>query len=432
MTGRGSRSQVRQSRLDGGATRGFWFLRDVPVVVWLIAAVAAALTHAWLPAPRWLLIHLLLLGAVSHSIMVWSRHFSDALLHTPVRAGDRDRQSARLALLNGGAVLVIVSMLIGRWPVTAVGAAAIAGAALWHAASLLGQLRTALPARFAMTVRYYIAAASFLPLGALLGTLMARGTTDRTQERMMLAHVSLNVLGWLGLTVFGTLVTLWPTMLRTRIAAGAERAASRALPILLAGVAVTAVTALTGVILGTAFGLALYLLGFAVLAEPLARIAIAKPPSSFATRSVLAGLLWLTGTLTLLMVVLACSSTWAEVDGRLTDATPLLAAGFAAQVLLGAMSYLMPVALRGGPAAVRAATQVLDRYASLRLGLVNLGLLASAPALPSTVRAPAAYLVLAGFAPFVPLVALAARASHQARTAATPQAPREATGADQS
>lgn len=415
MTVRGSRLQAAQERPGGAAARGFWFLRDVPVVVWLVGAVVAALAHTWLPAPRWLMIHLLLLGAVSHSILVWSRHFTDALLHTPVRAGDRRSQSARLAMLNGGAVLVVVGMLVSRWPVTSVGAAAVAGATLWHGASLLAQLRAALPARFAMTVRYYIAAAALLPVGALLGVLMARGATDRTQERLMLAHVGLNVLGWLGLTVLGTLVTLWPTMLRTRIASGVERAASRALPVLLAGVAVTAVSALAGVILGTAFGLALYLLGFAVLAEPFARVAIAKPPSSFATRSVLAGLLWLAGTLTLLMLGLAFSATWASVDARLTDATPLLAAGFGAQVLVGAMSYLMPVALRGGPAAVRAANQVLDRTGSLRLVLVNVGLLASAPVVPVAVRTLAAYLVLGGFAPFIPLMALAARASHRAK-----------------
>ncbi|HEV7194781.1 MAG TPA: copper oxidase, partial [Pedococcus sp.] len=205
MTRRRSRFPVPESRPALGGARGFWFLRDVPVVLWLVATVGVALMHTALPAPRWLLIHLLLLGAASHSILVWSRHFTDAMLHSPARTGDRGRQSARLALLNGGALIVVVGVLIGRWPVTSVGAAAIAGATLWHGGSLLVQLRAALPARFAMTVRYYIAAATLLPVGALLGTLMARGTTDRTQERLMLAHVSLNVLGWLGLTVLGTL-----------------------------------------------------------------------------------------------------------------------------------------------------------------------------------------------------------------------------------
>ena len=71
------------------ATRGFWPLRDLPVVLWLLAVIAVALVHRSLPAPRWLLIHLLLLGAVTHAILVWSRHFAEALLHTAPAPGDR-------------------------------------------------------------------------------------------------------------------------------------------------------------------------------------------------------------------------------------------------------------------------------------------------------------------------------------------------------
>ncbi|HJR51204.1 MAG TPA: hypothetical protein VJ794_08880, partial [Gemmatimonadales bacterium] len=90
-----------------GTGRGFWPLRDLPVVLWLLATVAAALLHPFLPAPRWLMIHLLLLGAVSHAILVWSRHFADALLHTAPRNGDRRVRSTRLLLLNAGAAGVV-------------------------------------------------------------------------------------------------------------------------------------------------------------------------------------------------------------------------------------------------------------------------------------------------------------------------------------
>lgn len=411
---------TRLSRTPGpgitaGGGRGFWPLRDLPAAVWMVAVVAAALLHTALPAPRWLMIHLLLLGAVSHSILVWSKHFADALLHTPQQPNDRPHQSIRLALLNLGTVLVVVGVLTGWWPVTAVGAGAIAAAALWHGAALLRQLRAALPARFAMTVRYYVAAAAMLPVGALLGALMSHGVDERTHERLLVAHVAVNLLGWLGLTVLGTLVTLWPTMLRTRIAPGAERAATRALPVLLAAVTVTVTAALTGVLPGIALGLALYLVGLGVLAVPFARVARAKPPSSFPAWSVLAGLLWFAGTLILLTITMVSASTWPQAHERLSAATPALAAGFAAQVFLGALSYLMPVALRGGPGAVRAATQVLDRGGPLRIALVNLGLLASLTPAPSTVRTLAGLLVLGGFAAFLPLMVIAARASRRAK-----------------
>ena len=64
-------------------TRGFWPLRDLPVVGWLLAVVVVALVHPWLPAARWLLLHLVLLGAAGHAILVWSRYFADTLLRVP-------------------------------------------------------------------------------------------------------------------------------------------------------------------------------------------------------------------------------------------------------------------------------------------------------------------------------------------------------------
>ncbi|MEP7333011.1 MAG: multicopper oxidase domain-containing protein [Terracoccus sp.] len=398
---------------------GFWPLRDLPTVLWLLAALVAVAAHSIVPAPRWLLIHLLLLGAVSHSILVWSRYFADALLHLPARPGDRRRQSSRLALLNGGAAVVVVGVLAAQWVLTAVGATAVAVAALWHGTVLFLQLRRALKARFAMTVRYYVVAAALLPVGALLGTIVTAGGGSSHDERLVLAHVAVNVLGWLGLTVLGTVVTLWPTMLRTRVVPGAERAASVALPVLAVAVVVVVAATLAGSLLGAAAGLALYLAGVGVLAVPFVRCARAKPPSSFPTRSVLAGLTWLVGTLALLTGAVATAPGWEQAHERLTLVTPALAVGFAAQVLFGAMSYLMPVVLRGGPSAVRAATAMLERGAPLRLTLVNFGLLVTVLPVPPVVQTLAGLLVVAGFTAFLPLMALAAKASRRAKGAAS-------------
>ncbi|GMA18709.1 hypothetical protein [Arsenicicoccus piscis] len=62
------------------SARGPWPLRDRPVVVWLLAAFLVSLVHRFLPESRWLMVHLVLLGAVTHSIVVWSTHFAEALL----------------------------------------------------------------------------------------------------------------------------------------------------------------------------------------------------------------------------------------------------------------------------------------------------------------------------------------------------------------
>src|SRR5699024_5536787 len=58
------------------ASRGRWPLRDYPAVVWLLAAVVVAIAHQVVPSARWLMVHLVLLGAITHSIMVWSTYFA--------------------------------------------------------------------------------------------------------------------------------------------------------------------------------------------------------------------------------------------------------------------------------------------------------------------------------------------------------------------
>jgi nitrite reductase (NO-forming) len=400
--------------IETRSTRGFWALRDLPVVLWLMAVVVTALLHSWVPAPRWLVIHLLLLGAVSHAILVWSKHFADALLHSAPQAGDRRSQSARLLLLNAGALVVVAGVVSDVWPVTTIGAAAVAAAALWHGAALARQMSRALPARFAATVRYYVAAACFLPVGASLGMLLARGLSDSLQEQVVLAHAAVNLLGWMGLTIVGTLVTLWPTMLRTRIAQGSERAALRAFPVLVASIVVTAVGALAGLQLIAALGIVGYVAGLAIVAVPFVATARGKAPSSFSTWSLLAGLLWLVGCLTVLAIGVATAPSWQVVGDRLGWLAVFFAVGFGSQVLLGALSYLVPVALGGGPAPVRAATGALGLGGALRVGMVNAGLVLCALPVSGFVRALCAAVVLVGLASFVPLLFLA---MHAARTA---------------
>lgn len=395
--------------------RGFWPLRDLPVVFWLAALGITTLIHTLVPAPRWLMIHLLLLGAVTHSILVWSKHFADALLHTAANQTERRTQSQRLLLLNGGVLFVVAGVLAGLWPLTVVGASAVASAVVWHGCALVLQMKRALPARFAATVHYYIAAACFLPVGAVFGTLLARGLSDPLHDQMVLAHAAINLLGWMGFTIVGTLVTLWPTMLRTRIAAGSERAAQRALPVLVVSVVVIAVAALSGLRVLTAIGLIGYLIGLGIVAGALYMAARGKPPSSFPALSVLCGLLWLAGCVAAAAVGVGTASSWAEVGNRFGWLTPFLAAGFGAQVLFGALSYLIPMSLGGGPGPVRAANTAMDKGGALRIVMVNAALLVCALPVPSVVRVACSALALVGLASFLPLLFLAIRASRTAK-----------------
>lgn len=387
-----------------------WHLgANAPVAAWLAALLAVALLRPYLPEARWLLAHLLLLGAVTNAIFVWSAHFADAMLRRRASAGSRRWQVARLVTLNVGVLTVVAGMAGSAWLLTLAGSVVVGTAAAAHGITLALQTRAALPSRFGATVHYYIAASLALPIGAGLGAALAAYPADPWYGRLLVAHITLNLLGWIGLTVLGTLVTLWPTMLRTRIAPGAERLARQALPVLAGAV----VLAVTGALCGwqglAAAGVAAYLGGVLWALRPLVAVARAKRPSAYATWSAMAAMAWLVGVLAGLVILLAVSPTWLQVNHGLALLVVPLAAGFAAQILLGAMSFLVPVVMGGGPTILRGTQARMDRGGALRAVLINVGLLVwivlrALPLPGSTAGLPIAVLVLGAFAAFLPLL----------------------------
>lgn len=405
-------------------TRSFWPLRDLPTALWLAALVLVTAIHPILDTPRWLLIHLFFLGALTHAVLVWSQHFAAALLRRPT---DRDRQSARLIAANGGAVLVIAGVETGAWVVVVGGAVCLTAAVAWHAWEFVAGLRRALGNRFAPTLRYYIAAACLFLVGIVLGTLLARAPQGEWHARLIVAHAAVNVLGWIGLTILGTLVTLWPTMLRTRMLDGTLRAATRTLAVLGTGVVVTATGALLGRPWAVAAGLAIYTAGVGLTAWTMVRLARAKRPASFATWSVAAGVAWLVGCLVTWVGTTVGSAAgagpMAAVATGLNDVAPYLAAGAGAQVLLGALSYLLPVQLSRGPASVKAANAAIDRGAAFRVATANVMLLLCVAPTPSWVRVIASSVYLAVMLAFAVCAARAARAARTARAPGTPAPP---------
>ncbi|MGY1454076.1 multicopper oxidase domain-containing protein [Streptomyces sp. SS8] len=389
----------------GRSPRASWHLgANAVVALWLTLFAAAAAGHHFLPSARWLMAHLLLLGAVSNAIVVWSGHFAASVLRLP--EANRGAPAAwRLVCLNAGAAAVIGGMAAGVWPAVLAGGTAVAGAVTAHAVWLVRLTRRALPGRFTMTVRYYVAAACLLPAGAALGVVMARGDlSGGLHARLLTAHQLVNLLGWVGLTVAGTLITLWPTMLRTKVADGAERAGRRALPVLLAGLGAAVAAVLAGPPPLAAAGVAAYAAGWAVAGVPWTREARTKAPHSFATWSVAAGGVWLLGSLAGLAWVLLTSSSWPQAAARVPALTAPLAAGWIAQTLLGALTFLVPVVLGGGPAAVRAASAALERGWPFRLAAGNAALALCLLPVPSVVRVVGSVLLLGVLVAFLVLL----------------------------
>ena len=89
--------------------RGQWPMRDHPTTFWLV-------------------VHAVLLGAVTHAVLVWSTHFTQALLKTSAALDPRARQNARLTVLLAGAALVILGVPWWGWWAVVAGAVAVTGA----------------------------------------------------------------------------------------------------------------------------------------------------------------------------------------------------------------------------------------------------------------------------------------------------------------
>lgn len=409
-------------------TRASWHLRANALVgVWLVAAAVATLVHRSVPAAPWLMVHLLLLGAVSTAILVWSQHFADTLLRRPAPGGRRGH-TARLAAHTLGSVLVVAGLLAAVWPLVVAGGALVAGGAVAHVVVLAGQGRGALPSRFGPMVRYYVAASALLPVGVTLGVLMARGDlSDEAHGRAYVAHVALNLLGWVGLTVLGTLVVLWPTVLHARIDERAEKAAPRGLPVVLAGLAVVGAGSATGWRPLVGAGCLVVVAGCTVIARSMVDQARTAAPRTYAAWTVGAAVLWLVGCTLAYGLIVATASSWAAAVDDVKVLVAPFAVGFAAQVLVGSLSYLLSVVLGGGPSTARATAAELDRGALVRLVLVNGGLLVYVAPVPAAVRVVCSFVVLGALVAFL---VLAVRAALVARRAAPPApVPRSAVGA---
>ena len=237
--------------------------------------------------------------------------------------------------------------------------------------------------------------------------LSSRGGFDlRLQIGLVIAHATVNVLGWIGLTIVGTLVTLWPTILRTQAAAGAERAARLALPILVAGISVIALGSLIGVRFGVVLGLLGYLAGLVVASRPMLAETRNKPPVSFAAWSVLAGWVWFLFCIAALAVIAAISPTWEQITQR-AGHSPI--AGRRLRRPSIGRFFVVSAAGDGrwGPQPIRWRNAVVDRAAIARVAATNVALVFAALPVADNVKTVASAVALLTLAAALPPLARA-------------------------
>ncbi|QAU51447.1 multicopper oxidase domain-containing protein [Corynebacterium pelargi] len=397
---------------SGRFSRAAWHRKaSKPVTIWLIALVLISLVHWAIPNYRWLLIHMFTLGALSNSIMLWSQHFTEKFLHQQLDDATRPLQILRFRVLNAGIVITLIGQVFtaipGHWILTCIGATVI-GLSLAYHAWFLGQqyLRADRTQRFAPCVLAYIGSASFLPFGALFGALMAADVGWK--EELKFAHLTVNLLGFTGFAAIGTLMLLFPTIWRTQ--SGGERP-KLVLTLMTIGVVDTVIGGLLGAGPFAAIGLMTYLCGVLIAAWDwfgMVRKVLADPRDrvTFSSISVAMAPLWLIGSLLVLSVRCLRAPSFSELNLP----TMALVIGFAAQLLIGVMSYLLPSNIGGGPAATRTGLAVYDRAGIFRSTLLNVGLGIWLITDHSWLRVTTSILALGSLAVFAVLTPLAVKA----------------------
>jgi nitrite reductase (NO-forming) len=360
------------SRFKASGLRSRHLGAHVLVAAWVALALTAASIQQTLPVARWLAIHLFLLGGATTAIVVWSEHFAVAMLHAP--QPDRRWSNARLVGVNLGTVGVLAGVWADLSVLTGTGCALLITAIGAHLVVLVRLGRGALGGRLAPIADYYRAAAVALVIGAVLGWLLATGRAGPEHySGLKLAHVHVTLFGWIGLPVLGTLFMLWPTVLGVRMAERTTRLARWVL-VLTGGGLLTAVVGLSaGWRPAAACGVACYAAGVAVAAQLFARTVRRRPAISAAAAWMLAAATgWLCAGVTADLVLLA-TRPLAEVRDDIGSLLPVLLVGLVAQVLIGALTYLLPIVLSSGPKERSALRAVLERGWVPRLSALNLG-----------------------------------------------------------
>lgn len=397
--------------------------RNAVVVAWIFTALvllAGKYAQLWPNLDAWAPLHAALLGALGSAITIWSAHFADTLLHRPAWGGAL-MLNGRLGLHSVGAALVITGVCINSQIVIGVGASCVAVSATLGVVAMVVQKRRAVAARMAALVDYYICSLSYLMVGALAGWSIKyfdfKGQAAWS-NRMYLAHVPIMVLGVLGITVLGTLVVLWPTMLRTKMEPTAPRQAQRALPGLALAVAVIAFSGLWRPLAG--IGALLYLLSAVAVVAPLWRTGARKGVTNYAGLSTAAALAWLAWCVIRLGVGVSYAANDDAARAVAHGLRLAVVSGFALQILLAALSFLTPVMLGGGPAMSRLTHAIMDRYTWWRITTINLCLALACLPLPPAVRGVTGLSAALAGAYFFVAAGQAIRARRKGDTSAAP------------
>lgn len=381
--------------------------------------VLVGLAHPFVPESRWLLIHIFTLGVLTNSIMVWSQNLTERFLQQRLPESARPAQLTRSRLLNVGAVAVLAGQMLSatgwHWIITWCGATLVVGAVGWHAWSV-GKLiaSSERSKRFRPVTWGYVASAVSLVAGGSFGAALALDLRGAWHQRILLAHVLINVGGFVGFAAMASLVVLLPAMWRMKKMLAHPR-------IVLAVLGTGLACAVAGALIGSGRVLGIGVLVYAsawvwALQTWLTGVlsTMTRDRFTYPALSALLAVGWLAASL------VAFGTSSLLIDGFLDPLSPPtlpLLVGFAAQLLIGTMSYLMPTTIGGGPAATRAGLAELNRAGVVRVVVFNLALLGWLFAPSSLLRIVCSLIACLCLVAFIPLMARGVRAQRAVITA---------------
>lgn len=305
----------------------------VVAVVWAVLVLVRG--GSW-----WGPLHSFLAGSVLFAIAGASQMFTITWAAAPPPPDALSKTQRRVTA--AGVVLVLWGVATSTIWAGGLGALTIITGLGLLAFSIVSAIRRSLLRRFDLASRFYLLAIACGLVGVALGGVMSMDLAGDAFTDIRTAHARLNVVGLAGLTITGTLPTILPTFVPSKAVSGQEARVALYLAVA-AAVVMAAGAALGGMPVGigvvaAAVSLALILGG---IVRRLGRKGLRGGLPYF---QVVVGCLWLV--------------VWASVDGvRLmsgADAMPFsgwTAAAVVAgvgQVLLGSLSYLLPV-LAGPP-----------------------------------------------------------------------------------
>jgi nitrite reductase (NO-forming) len=326
----------------------------------------------------WVAIHLALAGATTVAIGTFMPHFG-------VTLGGTRAQPAPLRL--AGVLTLYVGMLgvaLGRPLVSDSLAAASGGVVL--AGLAITAWNTFAPMRAGLTRRHpivqitYGVALADLTVGATLAILFLShvGVVLSAWVGLKPAHVWLNVFGFVSLTITGTLIYLYPTMLGARIRP--QPAMAIAVVGLMAGPPLAALGEALRLTPLAIVGASVALLGAVALLVYGVDTWRRRGPFAFdrawhdlAARHGLAGMAWLVVTLAAMLGGLLRDGAAVPRWTIGVAAVPLIA-GWALQELVAAWGHLLPAVGPGDMSVKARQRDLLSRFATARVVGWNVGL----------------------------------------------------------